>query len=43
MRHMGWSYDQLMACPASYVRIIADEAAREQEAMRSARGGFTRR
>lgn len=34
MRHMGWSYDQLMACPDDYLLVIAQEA---EEAAREAR------
>jgi hypothetical protein len=29
MKHMGWSYDQLMLCPEHYVAVISEEAQRE--------------
>lgn len=34
MRYMRWSYEELMACPAGYLRVINDEAGRENSAMR---------
>lgn len=31
MKYMSWSYDQLMACPASYLPVIAGIARQEAE------------
>jgi hypothetical protein len=30
MKYMGWSYDQLMQCPATYISAIAEYAERER-------------
>lgn len=32
MCYMGWSYDQLLACPDDYIEIIVERAEREQAA-----------
>jgi len=34
MRYMGWSYDQLLACPAHYIAVIAEISQREAVAAR---------
>ena len=36
MRHMNWSYDQLLNCPVDYLDIISEEAEREAYARRAA-------
>lgn len=36
MRWMGWAYDDLMACPADLIPVIAGLMRDEQEALRKA-------
>lgn len=31
MRHMRWSFPELLACPVDYLEVIAAEAAREAQ------------
>lgn len=39
MRHMRWSYDQLMHCPEDYLDVIGEESRREAQQARAARRG----
>lgn len=32
MRYMGWSYDQLLACPDDYIEALVEESRREKQA-----------
>ena len=47
MRFMDWSWPELLACPADYVEVIAEESRREaegrREASRAARSSGRRR
>jgi len=37
MQYMGWSWADLMVCPADYVEVIAEEAKRENAEAKAAR------
>lgn len=37
MRHMRWSYVDLLMCPSPYIEVILEEARREENARKEAR------